>query len=139
MADPHVRTLVRLTRLLERGAGDLSLAQFRVLAFIDEGGERASQLAERLAVGKPTVTAVVDGLVERGYLKRTADCADRRAVKITLTAAGRRALEQAEKAMTALLEHVVAEADDPHTVGHALVDLGDALDKVRAQRLAARR
>src|SRR5205823_412552 len=83
MGDPYVRTLTRLARMLERRAGDLSLPQFRVLALVDEGGERASQLAERLAVAKPTITAVVDGLVERGYVKRSADCDDRRATNIT--------------------------------------------------------
>ena len=35
MGDPHVRTLTRLARMLERGAGDLSLPQFRVLALIE--------------------------------------------------------------------------------------------------------
>src|SRR5438132_12621366 len=101
MGDAHVRTLTRLARMLERGAGDLSLPQFRVLALVDEGAERASQLAERLAVAKPTITAVVDGLVERGYVKRSADCDDRRATKITLTAPGRRALYRAEHAVHA--------------------------------------
>src|SRR5438067_13809635 len=109
----HVRTLARLARMLERGAGDLSLSQFRVLAMVDEGGERASQLADRLAVAKPTITAVVDGLVERGYLKRTADCDDRRATKITLTAAGKKALYDAEHAMHAPLHDIRAHADDP--------------------------
>ena len=37
-----VRTLARLSRLLERGAGELSLPQFRVLAMVDDGGDRAS-------------------------------------------------------------------------------------------------
>src|SRR5438105_1642647 len=112
----HVRTLTRLARMLERGAGDLSLPQFRVLALIDEGGERASQLADRLAVAKPTITAVVDGLVERGYLKRTADCEDRRATKITLTAAGKKALYDAEHAMHTRLYDVLAHTDDPAAI-----------------------
>jgi long-chain acyl-CoA synthetase len=136
MVDSHVRTLARLARMLERGAGDLSLPQYRVLALVDGGGERASHLAERLAVAKPTVTAVVDGLVERGYLKRTADAGDRRATRITLTSAGRRALWDAEAAMEQRLDDVLARADDPAAVGAALADLGLALDRTRAQRLA---
>ena len=92
-APDAVRTLARLARMLERSTGGVTLPQFRVLALVDEGGERASQLAERLAVAKPTVTAVVDGLVERGYLTRTADEGDRRATRIALTQRGRRALE----------------------------------------------
>jgi long-chain acyl-CoA synthetase len=139
MGDPYVRTLTRLARMLERGAGDLSLPQFRVLALVDEGGERASQLADRLAVAKPTITAVVDGLVERGYLKRTADCDDRRATKITVTAAGRKALHDAEHAMHARLYEVLALADDPAAIERALEDLGAAVDRARTERLAERR
>ena len=139
MGDPNVRTLTRLARMLERGAGDLSLPQFRVLALVDEGGERATQLADRLAVAKPTITAVVDGLVDRGFLKRTADCDDRRATKITLTAAGKRALSDAEHAMHARLHDVLAHADDPAAIERALEDLGIAIDRARNERLAGRR
>jgi len=135
MGDDHVRTLIRLARMLERGAGELSLPQLRVLALVDEGGERASHLADMLAVAKPTITAVVDGLVERGYVRRTADCDDRRATKITLTAAGRKALSNAEHAMHARLHEVIARADDPAAVDRALEDLGVALDRARADRL----
>jgi len=139
MGDPYVRTLTRLARMLERGAGELSLPQFRVLALVDEGGERASQLADLLAVAKPTITAVVDGLVDRGYLKRTADCDDRRAIKITLTASGRKALYEAEHAMHARLYDILAHADDPAAVEKALEDLAAAVDRARAERLAGRR
>jgi len=135
MGDPYVRTLTRLARMLERGAGDLSLPQFRVLALVDEGGERASQLADLLAVAKPTITAVVDGLVDRGYLKRSADRGDRRATKITLTAAGRRALYEAEHAMHTRLHDVLAHADNPAAIEKALEDLAGAVDRARAQRL----
>jgi DNA-binding MarR family transcriptional regulator len=139
MGDLHVRTLTRLARMLERASGDLTLAQFRVLALVDEGGERASQLADLLAVAKPTITAVVDGLVDRGYLKRTADNDDRRATKITLTTAGRKALYDAEHAMHARLYDVLSHADDAAAIENALEDLGEAVDRARTERLAGRR
>src|SRR4051794_16610117 len=139
MGDPHVRTLTRLARMLERGAGDLSLPQFRVLALVEEGGERASQLADLLAVAKPTITAVVDGLVDRGYLKRTADCDDRRVTKITVTAAGKKALYSAEHAMHARLHEVLSHADDPAAIERALEDLAAAIDRARTERLRATR
>jgi len=134
----HVRTLVRLSRLLERNAGDLSLPQFRVLAMVDEGGERASWLADRLAVAKPTITAVVDGLVERGYLARSADAGDKRATRITLTPAGRRALREAETAMAERLHEVLAKTDEPATVVWAIDELGTALERMRSARVAQR-
>src|SRR3954449_1239410 len=136
MVDAQVRTLVRLARMLERRADGLSLPQYRVLALVDEGGERASHLAERLTVAKPTVTAVVDGLVERGCLKRTADCDDRRATRITLTSAGRRALYDAEAAMGSRLQEVLGHADAPAEISAALAQLAVALERTRAERLA---
>ena len=132
-----VRTLVRLSRLLDRGAGELSLAQFRALVVIDEGGERASWLADRLALAKPTVTSIVDGLVERGYVTRTADAGDRRVTRIALTQKGRRALNQAEIAMGERLQEVLAQTQDSASVVWAINELGPAIDRVRARRLAA--
>jgi DNA-binding MarR family transcriptional regulator len=66
-ATSAVRTLTRLGRMLESALGDLSLPQYRVLAAVNGGRERASHLATGLAVAKPTVPAAVDGLVEREF------------------------------------------------------------------------
>ena len=63
--------------------------------------------------------------------------ADRRATKITLTAAGRRALYDAEHAMHARLHDVLAYADDPDAVDRALNDLADAITRARNERLGA--
>ncbi len=98
-----VRTVARLARTLEC-ATDLSLSQYRVLAAVDDGGERATHVAHALALAKPTVTAVVDGLVERGFLAREPVPSDRRSVRIGLTTAGHLALATAEVVMAAALE-----------------------------------
>ena len=134
-----VRTVARLARLLECGCQDLSLAQYRLLAMVDGGDERASQLADRLAVAKPTVTAVVDALVERGYLRRSPVPGDRRAMQIVTTPAGRRALRSAEADMLERLQPVLDRMDRPERVLSALCELGDALDELRGERLRARR
>jgi DNA-binding MarR family transcriptional regulator len=57
-----VRALARATRVLERASGELSLAHYRVLAAIASGDERASRVANRLAIGKPTVSVAVEAL-----------------------------------------------------------------------------
>src|SRR3954452_12245486 len=101
------RTIALLARTLERAAGDLTLAQYRVLALVSAGDERATRLAGRLAITKPSVSAVVDGLVERGYLAREAVAGDRRAVRLCLTRTGSAALMTAETAMAARLEPLV--------------------------------
>ena len=132
-----VRTLARLARLIECGCTDLTLPQYRVLAMVDGGDERATLLAEHLAVAKPTVTAVVDGLVERGHLKRSPVPGDRRAARIAITPAGRRALRQAEAAMAERLEEVLSRAGNPAPVVSALCGLQTALDELAAERLRA--
>jgi DNA-binding MarR family transcriptional regulator len=114
MDDLHraARTIALLGRVLERAAGDLTLAQYRVLAMVSAGDERASLLAGRLAVTKPSVSAVVDGLVERGFLARESVDGDRRAVRLTLTKGGKAALATAEAAMAERLEPLVDAVED---------------------------
>jgi len=131
------RTLARLARLLEHAGGELTLAQYRLLAMVAEGDERAGALAGRLALAKPTVTAAVDGLVERRLLARTEVAGDRRAVNIRITPAGRRALAATETAMAGCLEPVLDRCDDPAAVAAAIDQLGRALDAVMAERRAA--
>lgn len=138
-----VRTLARLARLLERADTNLSLPQYRVLAMVADGDQRASRLAACLAVGKPTVTAAVDGLVERGFVVRRAVPGDRRAAQITVTRSGQAALADADEALVARLEPVLARLDDRARALAALAALGTALDELMAdrvdQRLAAQR
>ena len=130
-----VRTLARLSRLLERGGGDLSLPQFRLLAMV-EGGQRASFLADRLAVAKPKVTALVDGLVERGYVSRSQSTDDRRATQIALTSAGRKALKAAEAEMAERLDGLLGRTSDQQTVLSALAALQAALEEAFQERMA---
>jgi long-chain acyl-CoA synthetase len=106
------RAVALIGRTLERACSDLTLAQYRVLAMVARGDARASKIAERLAVAKPTVTAVVDGLVDRGYLLREAVPGDRRALSIVVTDAGRARLAAAEDAMSARLEHLLGAVSD---------------------------
>lgn len=135
MSDPDpdlaraVRALALAARALERAAAsrDLTLAQFRVLALIAAGDERSSLLADRLAVAKPTITAVVDGLVERGFVSREAVAGDRRSIRVAVTPSGNAALTAAEKEMSDALERIFVHAREREAVIAALVDLDDAL------------
>src|SRR5258706_1357362 len=95
------RALALAARSLERAAAarDLTLAQFRVLALVAAGDERSSLLADRLAVAKPTITAVVDGLVERGFVTREAVAGDRRSIRLALTTSGVAVVHAAQPGM----------------------------------------
>jgi long-chain acyl-CoA synthetase len=102
------RTAAWLAKQVELGlaSADLSLSQYRVLGFLDESSAVSSDLAERLAVRPPSVTAVVDGLVGRGLVERRTVVADRRQVDHVLTESGRRALDTADAAVATRLREI---------------------------------
>jgi DNA-binding MarR family transcriptional regulator len=131
-----VRTLARLARMLEHACEELTLPQYRLLAMVASGDERASQLAGRLALSRPTVTSVVDGLVERGLLARSELAVDRRVVRLTLTPPGHAALAATEAAMAGELAGLVERCDNPATVLAALGQLGRALEARFAEHVA---
>jgi len=135
--DRVIRTLARLARVLERACVDLTLPQYRVLALVATGSERATHLAGELALTKPTVSAMVESLVERGLVERASVSGDRRAVRLTVTPAGRGALRAAEDAMRTRLETVITHVPDRALVEAALAQLADALDAARAERAKA--
>ena len=116
------RTAAWLAKQVEIGlsAADLSLPQYRVLGLLDESSAVSSDLAERLAVRPPSVTAVVDGLVARGLVERRNVVADRRRVDHVLTDSGREALVTADAAVGARLEEIAGYAPDPTDADRAL-------------------
>jgi DNA-binding MarR family transcriptional regulator len=136
--DRDVLTLARLARLLERSCTNLTLAQYRLLAMIAGGAERASELAGQLALTKPTVSATIDTLVDRSLITRETADDDRRAIRLQLTASGRDALAVAEASMRVVLDDLIGRVDDPDSVHRGLGALRDALDARRDERRAAR-
>jgi DNA-binding MarR family transcriptional regulator len=136
--DDAVLTLARLARFLERACTELTLSQYRLLALIADGAERASEIAGRLALTKPTVSATIDTLVERGLVTRATADDDRRALRLQITAEGRTVVGAAERAMRERLDDLLTRVDDPDSVQFALVQLHAALDERREERRAAR-
>jgi long-chain acyl-CoA synthetase len=103
------RTIARLARQVECAVAtvDLTLSQYRVLGILGEGREAASALADKLAVSRPSVTGVVDGLVARGLVRRGQADGDRRRVDIDLTDSGRALLAAADGAVDARLDRIL--------------------------------
>lgn len=93
------------------GELDLSLAQYRLLALLEERPEVASALAEKLTVSRPSVTTVVDGLVARGLVERNHDTDDRRRVNHALTDQGRKLLHHADETVESGLQSVLIHLD----------------------------
>ena len=69
----------------------ITYQQYNVLRIIHTEGPMAqAEIARRLMVTAPVVTRLASGLVEAGLLERGRDPGDRRSVRLTLTASGRR-------------------------------------------------
>jgi DNA-binding MarR family transcriptional regulator len=90
-----IRLLPTLYRLLvaamheSPGAAGMNLAQFRVLARLNERDHRAAELAAALEIGRPTLTVTTEHLVRRGLVERQRKLdQDRRGVLLRLTPAG---------------------------------------------------
>lgn len=131
---PVVLAIMRLSRALEHAETGLTAPQYRILKLAGAGGERSTRLAQRLAVAKPTLTSVADGLVSAGYAIREAEPGDRRVVRLSLTAAGRTALERADTAYAAWLGPVLEQTGDPAMVLRALDLLDATLTRERQAR-----
>lgn len=133
------RVLARLSRIVEHALADddLTLSQYRTLAFLSQGDWAASVLADRLDVSRPSVTGLVDGLVKRGLVERRTAVDDRRRVEHALTADGRRVLcaadERADGAIRTVFGDLdAAVADDAHG---ALCRLHEAMDARLQEKL----
>ena len=133
-AQAAVLTVMRLFRALERIDTGLTTQQYRILKLAGAGGERSARLAERLAVAKPTLTATADGLVAAGYAQREAEAGDRRVGRLSLTAAGRAALERADAVYADWLGPRLGATGDPAGVLEALRGLDAAMEERRRVR-----
>ena len=128
-----VRALARASRFLERASDELSLAHYRILSAVASGDERASRVAHRLSLGKPTVSAAVDALTQRGLLARSDVKDDQRGTTLSLTTDGTALLARVEADMIGRLHRVMALLPESDEVLHALVQLGAAIDEMRAE------
>lgn len=117
--DADVADVVNLLRRLFRGVHRYSKAMLRRTGFSSpqvwaltligsDPGVSLRTLSERMFAHPSTVSGVVDRLVERGVVDRSADPRDRRSVCLTLTARGRRALRRCPPPIQDALRQAVA-------------------------------
>jgi len=89
-ADMLFDRIGRLLRPLHvSAAGGLVLGILR-----DRGPMSPSELSERLIVTRATVTGVLDSLERRGFVRRSANPADRRSLLVEITPAGLDVLQE---------------------------------------------
>lgn len=114
----------------------LPLAQLRLLWTVRHYGEETMKdFSERLGVTQSTVTQLADRLVKRGLIDRSSDPADRRVVRLHVSAYGAEILERAEAAKSHLLEEIweALNPEDQADVLQGLETLADCAEAVRTR------
>ncbi|MBA3263688.1 MAG: MarR family transcriptional regulator [Thermoleophilaceae bacterium] len=92
----------------------ITFTQVKCLGILDElpSPIAIGALSETLGLSVPAISRAVDGLVQRGEVKRTEDPRDRRSKLLTLTAKGRRTFERFAALRFAGLKRFVADMSD---------------------------
>ncbi|HUF07001.1 MAG TPA: MarR family transcriptional regulator [Candidatus Binatia bacterium] len=111
----------------------LSIIGFHVLALLEmHGGVAMSRLAEELDVALPNATGIVGRMADRGLVERTHDEADRRVVRVSLTDASRRLIDEMEAGRRDRMKRLVRTLDErqQRRLLHAVHDLRAAADRL---------
>jgi DNA-binding MarR family transcriptional regulator len=127
-----VLAVSRLSRIVERASDELSSADYRVMSAIAGGEARASRLASRLLLGKPTISSTVDSLSKRGLVVKSTVESDNRAIELSLSDEGAELFTRMEGRMVRQLELLAARTPNPEQVIESLGWLGAAIEKSMA-------
>jgi DNA-binding MarR family transcriptional regulator len=131
-----VRTLSRLSRIIERASDSLSPADYRVMSTLASGEARASRLANRLLLGKPTISTTVESLSKRGLIVKSSVEGDNRAVGLALSAEGAELFARMETRMTRQLELLAERTPNAEQVLESLGWLGVVIEESMAAHSA---
>jgi DNA-binding MarR family transcriptional regulator len=109
----------------------MTLAQFRVLSVVASSPERASRIAERADMSRPSLSGLLDGLASRGWVERRVVAGDRRGVRLEVTPDGHVALRRAQTAVSEAMAAILVDVpfDERDAVRRALVVLARAFDE----------
>jgi len=118
------RSLVAVaTRSLGAAAEETTIAQYRALVVLaSRGPQRMAGLAGALDVAPSTAGRMCDRLARKGLIRRHRARADRRAVLVSLTAAGRLVVDQATARRRELIGEILGRLPGPdqHAVAAGL-------------------
>lgn len=108
--------------LLTKKSCCMNLHQIFALALLQEHTNMIMKdFANEMFIAAPSATTFVDRLVKLGWVKRMFDKKNRKLVRITITASGRRILEKKKKEasalMTQLITRAIPTADQQHLLG----------------------
>lgn len=121
-------------RALAKGLAtfDLKIADLDVLMNIyRHPGESQHDLARRILVGRSNITMLLPKLEKRGLLVREGDPADKRVIRLTLTAKGEKLLGHALTIYTDLIDRVMAQSTNAqcNAMGDVMRRISEMLEK----------
>jgi DNA-binding MarR family transcriptional regulator len=109
---PAVMRTIR-AELRRHRTADLSVPQFRTLAFIDRQADASlSDVAEHIGLTLPSMSKIVDGLAARKLVTRQTHPRDRRRMTLALTARGQTVLQTSRQATRAYLAEDLSALTD---------------------------
>ena len=117
---------------------DLTLPQAQALRVLRRGAILTGQLAAELRISAPAITQLTDRLVRKGLIVRQAAPDDRRCVLITLSAKGRRLVDQFRKQRSEIFSGALAylsEAEQAQVV-EGLSKVVEALERYESESAA---
>jgi len=100
------------SEMRRRGSLDLSVPQFRALAFVNRNeGASLWEVARHMGLTPPSTSRLVDNLIERDLMTRTDHPDDRRRVRLTVTRHGHTILQKSTDETVSYLARKLSGAD----------------------------
>jgi DNA-binding MarR family transcriptional regulator len=90
----------------------LTQAEFRCLRlFGTDESLNNKTIAERMNLSPSRLTRIIDGLVEKRYIRRQIDSSDRRNMKVNLSTKGKSLVQQLNKAYVDIHQEILMDID----------------------------
>lgn len=110
------------------------LIHFEIMKVLkEEGTMHVAKIGEKLLIAKAQMTHLIDKLVELGFIEREICPADRRTVNISLTAKGRKFMEEQDSLiLNAVRDNMSSLSDEElEALSRSLRNLRDTLFKMQ--------
>ncbi len=119
----------RLVREVRRNSVDLPAASTRLMSLLDElGPSTVGALAQADRCSQPTMTGIVNGLVDKGWLRRDPHPDDARSTLVSMTAGGRHKLTSVRRRNADLVaERITSSGRSSEDLATAVAVLSDLL------------
>ena len=100
------------SEMRSRRSPDLTVPQFRVLAFVDRNeGSSLWEVAHHMGLTPSTTSRLVDGLIVRGLMARMDNPVDRRRLQLTVTDRGATILKVSTEGTVSYLGDMLSRVD----------------------------